>query len=176
MMKYIFGSRPGSLLILLFIFSTTVPLAWSQEEAGLSPLSLRTKEIVEAAHAYVLVRSDDMIAVQQAFQSDSRFIDHDKELYVYLHCYNIENNEAICCGHGVRPYLVGKNMWNLRTANGRLLFHEMAQMAEKNGGGWIEYEWLNPYQKKIQTKRSYFKGIVLKDGRKCWVGCGFWKE
>jgi signal transduction histidine kinase len=176
MMKYISGSRPGVLLILLFFFSTTVPLAWSQEKERASSVSLRAKEIVEAVHAYILEHSDDMVAVQQSLQNDSRFHDHDKGLYIFMHCYNAENNEAICCGQGIRPELVGKNMWPLRTPNGRLLFHEMAQMVERDGGGWMEYEWLNPYRKRIQTKRSYVKGVVLKDGRKCWVGCGFWKE
>ena len=166
----------GPLLVLLLLHSASISIAWSREQEGLSPVSLRAKEIVEAAHAYILVHSDDMAAVQRALQNDSRFLDHDQELYVFVHCYNVEKKEAICCAQGMRPELVGKNMWNLRTPNGRLLFHEMAQIVEKDGEGWIEYEWLNPYKKKIQTKRSYFKGIVLKDGRKCWVGCGFWKE
>ena len=77
---------------------------------------------------------------------------------------------------GVRPELVGKNMWSLRTPNGRLLFYELSELAERYGEGWLEYDWLNPFTKKIQTKRSYVKKIVLKDGRKAWVGCGFWKE
>ena len=166
----------GPLGVLLLFYSATVPLAWSLGEDGLSPVSLKAKQIVEAAHAYILVHSDDMAAVQRALENDPRFFDHDQELYVFVHCYNIEKKEAICCGQGIRPELVGKNMWFLRTPNGRLLFNEMAQIVEKDGEGWIEYEWLNPYKKKIQTKRSYFKGIVLKDGRKCWVGCGFWKK
>ena len=166
----------GSLSILFLLCLITVSLARSQEEGPLTPVAQRTMEIVEASHAYILEHSDDMSAVQKALQNDSRFFDHDKELYVFVHCYNVKAKEAICCGHGIRPELVGKNMWHLRTPNGRLLFHEMARMAEMDGGGWIEYEWLNPYKKKIQTKRSYFKSIVLKDGRRAWVGCGYWKE
>jgi signal transduction histidine kinase len=172
MMKYI----SSSLLIMFLLYSTTIPFARSQEKEGLSPVSSRAKEIVEDTHAYILEHSDDMVAVQQALQNDSRFHDHDKELYIFMHCYKVKDKEAICCGQGIRPELVGKNMWHLRTPNGRLLFHEMARMVERAGGGWIEYEWLNPYQKRIQTKRSYVKGIVLKDGRRAWVGCGFWKD
>jgi signal transduction histidine kinase len=66
-------------------------------------------------------------------------------------------------------------MWHLRTPNGRLLFHEIARMVEKNGGGWIEYDWLNPFSNRLQTKISYVKGVVIDDGRKAWIGCGLWK-
>lgn len=84
--------------------------------------------------------------------------------------------KAVCCGQGSRPELVGKNMWHLRTPTGRLVFHEIARMIEKDGKGWIEYDWLNPYTKTIQTKISYVKGISLGDRGKAWVGCGFWKK
>lgn len=162
---------------LLALFAAIlVPCVSSQERERLSPVAIKVKAIVEAANSFICAHSDDMSAVQKALKNDPRFFDHDKELYVFVHCYNAAKEEAICCGQGIRPELVGKNMWNLRTPNGRLLFHEIIQMIEANGKGWIEYEWLNPYTKTIQTKRSYMKGLVLKDGRKAWVGCGFWKE
>ena len=161
----------------LFVFCIiSVPFVSAQEREVLSPVAMKAKAIVDAAHSFIRAHSDDMPAVQKALQKDPRFIDHDKKLYVFVHCYNAAKEEAICCGQGIRPELVGKNMWHLRTPNGRLLFHEIMQMIEANGKGWIEYEWLNPYTKKIQTKCSYVRGIVLKDGRKAWVGCGFWKE
>lgn len=165
-----------SLLALLVIYAVTVPLPWAQENEALSSAALKAKAIVEDAHAYIQAHSDNMPAVQQALENDPRFIDHDNGLYIFMHCYDPAKKEAICCGQGIRPELVGKNMWHLRTPNGRLLFHEIAQMIERDGEGWIEYDWLNPYTKKLQTKLSYLKGIVLKDGRKAWVGCGIWKE
>jgi signal transduction histidine kinase len=164
-------------LLALFVFTSILaPCASSQNRERLSPLAMKAKAIVEAAHSFISARSDDMFAVQKAFENDPRFFDHDKKLYVFAHCYNTAKEEAICCGQGIRPELVGKNMWHLRTPNGRLLLHEVAQMIEANGEGWVEYEWLNPYTKTIQTKHSYIKGIILKDGQKAWVGCGFWKE
>lgn len=151
------------------------PLLSFQEKDLLSPVAQQAKGIVEAAYDYISKHSDNMAVVQRALQKDPRFIDNDKGLYIFMHCYNREKKEAICCGHGIRTELIGKNMWHLRTPNGRLIFHEAASMIEKDGEGWLEYEWLNPYTNKIQIKVSYFKGIVLKDGRKAWIGCGFWK-
>ncbi len=151
-------------------------MAAAHPDKPLPAVAAKTREIVEAAHAFVDGHSDDMAAVQFALQTHPEFFDRDEKLYVFMHCYNIEKKEAICCGQAVRPKLVGKNMWHLRTPAGRLLFHEMAQVIEREGQGWIEYDWLNPYTNTLQTKCSYIKGITLKDGRKAWVGCGFWKK
>lgn len=162
-------------VLAVFHLSATTA-ATAPEQAPLTPVALKAKAIVEAAHAYVLTHSDDMAAVQHALRTRPDFYDRDRDLYVFIHCYDIRKKEAVCCGQGARPDLVGKNMWHLRTPNGRLLFHEIAQMIERDGEGWIEYDWLNPYTKRLQTKLSYVMGIILKDGRKAWVGCGFWKE
>jgi cytochrome c len=171
-MRYIVRSI---LTICIFFLFTNTSLG-ADEKYPLSPLAVKTIEIVDAAYAYVQEHSGDMAGVQKALQNDPRFFDRENELYIFIHCYNAANKEAICCGQGVRPELIGKNMWHLRTPNGRLLFAELTRMIEQDGEGWIEYDWLNPFTKKIQTKRSYAKGIVLKDGRTAWVGCGYWKE
>ena len=158
------------------IDSASVPSLVDDKTEVLSPVAMETKAIVDSAYSFIKDHSDDMSEVQKALQTDPRFSDQDKELYIFMHCYDVTKEEAICCGQGARPELVGKNMWHLRTPNGRLLFQEMAQMIIADNKGWIEYEWLNPFMNKIQTKCSYMRGIVLKDGRKAWVACGFWKE
>jgi signal transduction histidine kinase len=164
-------------LLTLFVFNSLIaPCVSSQKRDGLLPVAIKAKAIAEAAHSFFGDHSDDMATVQRAFENDPRFFDHDKKLYVFVHCFDAAKKESICCAQGIRPELVGRNMWHLRTPNGRLLFHEITQMIETHGKGWIEYEWLNPFTNAIQTKRSYIKGIVLKDGQKAWVGCGFWKE
>jgi signal transduction histidine kinase len=132
----------------------------AQESGMHSPVAQKAKTIVEAASDYIRTHSKDMVAVQNAIRSDPRFSDPENALYVFMHCYDVARKEAIVCAHGIRPELIGKNMWHLRTPNGRLLFHEIARMVEKNGGGWIEYDWLNPFSNRLQTKISYVKGVV----------------
>lgn len=150
----------------------TAGLSFSAEN---ETLSQQTKEIVTAAHAYVQAHLDDMDAVQKAFMTDPKYRDDGKELYVYLYGYDPEKGEAICLAHGARAEFLGKNLWNLRSPNGRYLFQELYALVEKEGEGWLEYEWLNPYSKKVQTKKSYVMKVVLKDGRTAGLGCGFWK-
>ena len=167
----------NSFLLIIWLVIGFMPVAYAQQEAKPLPaVAAKTKAIVEAAHTFVSAHSNDMSTVQHTFQTHPGFSNRNENLYAYMHCYNIERKEAICCAHAIRPELVGKNMWHLRTPNGRLLFHELARMIEKDNQGWIEYDWLNPYTNTLQTKCSYLKGIVLKDGRKAWIGCGFWKN
>ena len=163
-------------LVGLFMFCVVTTAYVSATEEPPSPIARRTKAIVKEAIAYVHAHSDDLSDVQKAFQNDSRFIDRDKGLHIFAHFYDAAKKEAICFGQGMRPKLVGKNMWHLRTPNGRLIVQEIVTMIERDGKGWMEYYWLNPYTKKLQIKISYLEGIVMKDGRKGWVGCGFWKE
>ena len=150
--------------------------AGADENDALSPLAVKTKNIVDEAYDFVSRHSGNMAAVQKALVTDPRFFDRENSLYVFVHCYDASKKEAIVCGQGARPELLGKNMWHLRTPNGRLLFHEIMNLVERDGEGWLEYDWLNPFTKSIQTKRSYVKKIVLEDGREAWVGCGYWKE
>ena len=169
-MKRFAGIFPAIISIMIFVTTSA-----AEEEQHLSAIALKTKMIVEATYKYTEEHSENMDTVQYAIQHDPRFLDIDNELYIFIHCYDVQKREAVCCGQAVRPELIGKNMWSLRTPNGRLLFYEIAQMIERDGEGWIEYDWLNPYSNRIQTKRSYVKGIILKDGRKAWIGSGYWK-
>ena len=165
------------ILIYFVLFQLTIgaaPFA-SQKEPSLTPIERKVMAIVERTKKFITTHSGDMKDIQQALMNDPKFSDRENGLYIFMHYYDKEKGEAICCGQGVRPDLIGKNMWNLRTPNGRLLFQEFAKMIEKEGKGWIEYEWLNPFLKKIQTKKSFAMGITLKNGRKAWVGCGYWK-
>lgn len=164
------------LLIPFFICLAASSLSLAQENEKLSPVAQKTKAIVEAAHAYVSKHSGNMAIVQNALKNDPRFSDHDEKLYIFIHCYNTDTKEVVCCGQGIRPELIGKQMGQLRTPNGRLIFHEIIQLIETQGEGWIEYDWLNPYSRTLQSKSSFIKGIVLKDGQKAWIGSGFWRE
>ena len=140
-------------------------------------MAQKAQRIVEAAHAFVREHCNNMDAVQKALADpDGGFRDDENGLYIFMHAYNAGKKEAVCIGQGIRPELVGKNMWYLRTPTGRHLFTEFIRLIETNAQGWIEYDWLNPYSNKIGTKVSFIKGVDLGNGRKGWIGCGYWKS
>ena len=141
----------------------------------LSPVSQKAKTMVEAVYEYINSRGQDPAYLQKALETSPDFRDDENRLYIFMHAYDLKKKLAVCIGQGIRPELVGKNMWHLRTPSGRHLFPEFIDLINHHGEGWIEYDWLNPYINKIQTKKSFIKGVTLKDGRTAWIGCGFWK-
>ena len=168
--KYVFS------IFMMILYAVSLDPVIQADDWKNSLMAQKTMAIVLNAHKYISEHSDDMAKVQKAMENDPRFRDDKNHLYIFMHAYNKEKKEAICIGQGIRPELIGKNMWSLRTPNGRLLFQEEIELIENHDEFWLEYEWLNPYTKEIETKLSFFKKIVLKDGTNAWVGSGFWKQ
>jgi len=88
------------------------------------------------------------------------------ELYIFMFGY-----DGVCVAHGYNPKLIGKNLTELKDANGVAFIQEFAVKA-KNGGGWVDYQWTNPVTQKVQAKSSYVKGL---EGTDLYVGCGIYK-
>lgn len=92
---------------------------------------------------------------------------HDRDLYLYAYNFNHIN-----VAHGANAKLIGKDLSELKTPDGKILIREMVQMAKTKGEGWIDYEWTNPETKKIDQKSGYLKRIPGFDG---FVGSGIYK-
>ncbi len=88
------------------------------------------------------------------------------DLYIFVNDYS-GNTMA----HGGNSKLVGKNLNDLKDADGKAFIQEFASTA-KSGGGWVDYKWTNPETKKIQAKSTYIKAI---DGTDYYLGCGIYK-
>ncbi len=168
-------SRKPAIFTLVFILLLISSSNIFSEENTDDSISQKTKSLVQAVYDFINEEPREMEEIQRALEDESMFLDKKNQLYIFMHTYDSENKMAVCIGQGARTDLIGKNMWHLRTPNGRHLFNEFTRLVETSGEGWLEYDWLNPYSRKIQTKVSYLKGIVLKDGRKAWIGCGYWK-
>jgi signal transduction histidine kinase len=87
------------------------------------------------------------------------------ELYIFG--YDFEGNVK---AFGGKPEMVGKNLWNLKGAGGKLLIQELVNTA-KTGEGWVDYKWSNPTTNKIADKTSYVKKI----NDNFWIGAGYYK-
>jgi len=88
------------------------------------------------------------------------------DLYIFVNDYS-----GNTLAHGGNSKLVGKNLNELKDADGKAFFQEFASKA-KSGGGWVDYKWSNPETKKIQPKSTYIKAI---DGTDFYLGCGIYK-
>lgn len=87
------------------------------------------------------------------------------ELYVFAYTL-----KGVIIAHPMNPKLVGKDMIEIKDADGKYFTKEFVSTVNGPGKGWVDYRWTNPVSKKIEAKASY----VEKAGD-IFVGCGIYK-
>ena len=97
------------------------------------------------------------------------------EIYLFAsdHVPNWDSNKdrTITLAHGANPKLVGKDMTDLKDADGFAFVKRMAEIASsKSGEGWTEYKWPNPITKAIEQKTTFTKRI-----EPLVISCGVYK-
>lgn len=75
-----------------------------------------------------------------------------KDLYVFVF-----DDKGVFLSHGANDKLVGRNMANMKDANGKGIFPAMQEIAAKSGTGWVDYDWAHPQTKKVEGKTSYVR-------------------
>lgn len=90
----------------------------------------------------------------------------DGELYVYLQDMNAK---MIC--HATNPKLNGKDLLELKDADGKYFNKAMIETIKTKGSGWVDYRWINPVTKEIQAKSSYVEPID-----NAMIGVGIYKK
>jgi cytochrome c len=83
---------------------------------------------------------------------DGGFVDG--ELYIF--CIDAS---GIQVANGGNPKLVGKNLFGVRSADGKLPSLEMYRVGQADGHGWFDYLWPNLLAQSVQRKVSYFLRI-----------------
>jgi cytochrome c len=75
----------------------------------------------------------------------------DRDLYVTVYTMNADSLSHI------NPKMVGKNMMDLRDADGKYHIKERMEAAQKGTSGWQDFKFYNPVAKKIEPKRMYWE-------------------
>jgi cytochrome c len=75
-----------------------------------------------------------------------------------------------------QPELEGKNLTDVKDANGKLWTREFIETAKTKGSGWIDYMWPKPGEDKPSKKISYIKKAKMPDGETVIVGAGIYVE
>ncbi|HJV00592.1 MAG TPA: cache domain-containing protein [Burkholderiaceae bacterium] len=92
----------------------------------------------------------------------------DRDLYIFSFS---ANGDGIETANGANPKLVGKNVLELRDADGRYMIKDILAIGmSKAGKGWVDYKWPNPSTGKLDAKRTYVERVddVI-------IGCGIYK-
>lgn len=89
----------------------------------------------------------------------------DRDLYVTINDMNGKN-----LAHGANAKMQGKDLMDLKDADGKLFVRERMELAKTKGKGWQDYKFVNPVSKQIEQKSMYFEkyeDIV--------INCGIYK-
>lgn len=79
----------------------------------------------------------------------------DRDLYVMVYDKN-----GVNLAHGANPKLHGKNLMELKDADGKLIVKGLVDTAFGGSGkGWVEYNWPNPVTKAVEAKRTYVERV-----------------
>lgn len=89
------------------------------------------------------------------------------ELYVF-----VQDMQAKMICHAVNPKLNGKDLAELKDADGKKFSKAMADLAKSKGSGWVDYQWVNPTSKAIEPKTSYVQRV----NDSVWLGVGIYRK
>ncbi|OYO30969.1 cache domain-containing protein [Janthinobacterium sp. PC23-8] len=85
------------------------------------------------------------------------------ELYVDMR----DIKTGIVLAHPINPSIVGKDLTDVPDANGKKYRREIIELAQKQGKGWVDYQYKNPVSGKIEPKTTYIlrvNDVVLEAG------------
>jgi cytochrome c len=74
----------------------------------------------------------------------------DRELYLTVYTM-----DGTALAHGANEKFVGKNMIELRDADGKEHIRERLEMVKTKPSFWQDFKFLNPVTKKIEPKQMY---------------------
>lgn len=118
-------------------------------DAALDRASTQEAEaMVKKAIAYYQKHGKEK-AMAEFVRSPGPFVDRDLYVTVY-------NMQADALAH-INPKMVGKNMMELRDADGKYHIKERMDLVQKQGKGWQDFKFYNPVSRRIEPKRMYFE-------------------
>jgi cytochrome c len=78
----------------------------------------------------------------------------DRDLYVVV--YDLEGRVL---AHGQNPKMVGKDLIELRDADGKAWVKERVELARSKGKFWHDYKFTDPVTKKVLPKSTYCERV-----------------
>ncbi|HNS14730.1 MAG TPA: cache domain-containing protein [Syntrophorhabdaceae bacterium] len=73
---------------------------------------------------------------------------------LYVFAYDMT---ATVVAHPKNAKLIGKNLADVPDSDGKLFRKEIVELAKSKGSGWVDYKYLNPETKKVESKTTYIQ-------------------
>lgn len=138
--------------VLVILLAGTFGHAFEKDTAKeKSSAKAEAKAMVVKAEAFVKANGKEK-AIAEFNKPKGQFV---KDSF-YVFAYDLKGTVI---AHPQRPELVGKNMINEPDSQGKLFRKEIVEKAKSKGKGWVNYKYLNPTNKKEESKTTYFKKV-----------------
>ncbi len=121
------------------------------------------KALVEKAAAHLKANGKEKSFAEFTNRQGS-FVDRD--LYIF-----VVDFKGMTLAHGGNSKLVGKDMLELKDADGKFFIKAFIETAQSKGSGWVDYKWVNPQTNKIEDKSTYVQKVD-----DYFLGCGIYKQ
>lgn len=89
----------------------------------------------------------------------------DRDLYITVNDMTAKN-----LAHGSNPRMQGKDLIDLKDADGKAFMRERLELVKTKGKGWQDYKFVNPVSKQIEDKSMYFEKF-----EDLIINCGVYK-
>lgn len=76
----------------------------------------------------------------------------DRDLYIF-----VIDMTGLEWANGANQKIVGKNVLDLKDAEGKPMVKSFIELAKTKGKGWVDYKWPNPVQKTVESKSTYLE-------------------
>jgi cytochrome c len=119
--------------------------------------------MVKKAVAFVKANGKDK-AFEAFNDQKGKFVDGDLYIFVY-------DLTGKCLSHGGNPKMIGKDLIDMKDADGKPFVKERIELIKTKGKGWQNYKWTNPVSKAIEDKTVY-----VEKADDVIVGCGAYKK
>ncbi|MFS2003514.1 cache domain-containing protein [Duganella sp. CT11-25] len=150
--------------ILKAVFTTLVMLALS---AGAAEKGTADEAVAMVKKAGEFLKKNGKEKAFAEFNNPKGAFLH-KDLYIFTF---LANGDGIEQANGANVKLVGKNVTEMKDADGKFLIKDILALGMgKDGKGWVDYKWPNPSTGTIDAKRTYVERVddVI-------IGCGIYK-
>ncbi|CUI05206.1 Methyl-accepting chemotaxis protein I (serine chemoreceptor protein) [Janthinobacterium sp. CG23_2] len=121
------------------------------------------KALVQKVIAYMKANGREKTIAEINDMQNTRF--RDRDLYVTINDMNMKN-----LAHGANAKMQGKDLIDLKDADGKPFMRERLELVKTKGKGWQDYKFVNPVTKQIEPKSMYFEKY-----EDLIINCGIYK-
>lgn len=149
--------------VISIILACASLFAWAP--AGAADKGTPDEAVAMVTKAVALIKAKGREAALAEFNNPKgAFVDRD--LYIF-----VIDKDGLTLANGVNARLIGKNVMQLKDAEGVYFIKKFIEIGDTKGKGWgPEYKWSNTVTHAMETKQSYVEKVD-----NLYVGCGVYK-